>query len=321
MKKRLFIYLVVTQCLIILGIIIGIIHKNKFVLGVSINTINKKEVTISPGDNLRYYYEPKPNSKIKNDPLDPNVVNTINSDTLNERYNYTIKKNTNTFRIITLGDSFTYGLHVDTKNNWTELLEDMLRTQLSCSKYTNFEIVNLGVQGYDTAYEVERYKRRGQKYQPDLILWYIVDLNRIDEKFLGEYKKIINDSLGQQKLDATGRAQMRETIFRSTYNKAKGLYSESSILAYQQSALNLIKNYFSGPLALLINPSMTEEYKNELINISKKNKFAFINNIRRFNEMNGTFQNDGHPNKTGHRIIAEDVFNYLKNSSLIHCKN
>ena len=55
---------------------------------------------------------------------------TINNDSLNERFNYSENKDKNTFRIITLGASYTYGLYVDTKNNWTEILEDILTLKI-----------------------------------------------------------------------------------------------------------------------------------------------------------------------------------------------
>jgi hypothetical protein len=51
---------------------------------------------------------------------------TFNQDGLNERYDYNTTKPDGIFRIITLGDSFTFGHFVDTKDNWTERLEDLL---------------------------------------------------------------------------------------------------------------------------------------------------------------------------------------------------
>ena len=100
------------------------------------------------------------------------AVYNINSDTFNERFDYEINKDDKTFRIITLGDSFTFGYIVDTKNNWTELLEDKLN-QLHCANFDKIEVINLGVVGYDIQYSVERFKLRGKKYNPDLVLWLL----------------------------------------------------------------------------------------------------------------------------------------------------
>ena len=58
-----------------------------------------------------------------------------------------IKKNKDTFRIITLGDSFTFGMYINTKDNWTELLEDKLNSDMGCKNISMFEVINLGVGG------------------------------------------------------------------------------------------------------------------------------------------------------------------------------
>ena len=98
-------------------------------------------------------------------------------------------------------------MFVNTKDNWSKKLEDILNKNLSkCNKINKFEVINLGEYGYDIQYSVERYKIRRQKYKPHLILWFLKnddfeEINEImrenEEKYKvkieknGEYERLI----------------------------------------------------------------------------------------------------------------------------------
>ncbi|HRN70508.1 MAG TPA: SGNH/GDSL hydrolase family protein, partial [Candidatus Woesebacteria bacterium] len=158
-----------------------------------INPIEKGLVTSNQDSKLAYYYEPNPNSVEAVNEWGPYKGKyTINKDSLNERFEYAIDKPKNTFRIITLGDSYTYGLYVDTKDNWTEQLEDILNSKIQCRAIETIEVINLGVHGYDIQYANERFELRGKKYNPDLVLWLIksddlIQLNEVMYEKLASY--------------------------------------------------------------------------------------------------------------------------------------
>lgn len=106
--------------------------------------IKKEDVVFSSDSPLKYYYTLKPNLPESDSPdwLPYKAVYTINSDGLNERRDYTVAKDQGTFRIVTLGDSFTFGHFVNTSDNWTEKLEDLLHNDAKC-RGKNFEVINL----------------------------------------------------------------------------------------------------------------------------------------------------------------------------------
>ena len=119
----------------------------------------KKENLIFPEESeYQYYYELKPNiEEVDNkDWLPYEARYSYNGDGLNERFDYSTEKPADTFRIITLGDSFTYGHYVNTKDNWTERLEDMLNAPISdFPEIKKFEVINLGMPAFDIPYIVQ----------------------------------------------------------------------------------------------------------------------------------------------------------------------
>ena len=143
---------------------------------VSINSINSSHLIFTPTDNLKYFYEPSPNVKLEESIDNVTGVYKINSDSLNIEKDFKIEKPDNTFRVVTLGDSWTFGMFVNTNVNYPSMLEKKLNT-MTCDGIDNFEVINLGMIGYDVTYSAERYAIRGKKYNPDLIIWFIKDHN------------------------------------------------------------------------------------------------------------------------------------------------
>jgi len=71
------------------------------------------------------------------------------------------------FRIVGLGDSFTFGTGVRQEDVFLACLQDRLNAGLDEARY---EVLNLGIMGYDTRPEVELLKHYGLEFQPDLVV-------------------------------------------------------------------------------------------------------------------------------------------------------
>ena len=93
---------------------------------------------------------------------------------------YSIINPANTFRIIMLGDSETLSLTLAQSDTLAAQLENLLNQKPSLLRY---EVLNFGVEGYNTFQELEQLKTKGLKYNPDLIILNYV----LNDPVPGEY--------------------------------------------------------------------------------------------------------------------------------------
>jgi hypothetical protein len=73
----------------------------------------------------------------------------------------------NTFRILILGDSMTFGAGVKENLAYPRILE---RLFIDGGKYLHIEVINSGVPGYGTGQEYLLYERLAESVQPDLVI-------------------------------------------------------------------------------------------------------------------------------------------------------
>lgn len=72
-----------------------------------------------------------------------------------------------TFRLIAIGDSFTYGWGVSFEKTFEQRLERLLNANISKRRY---EVINIGVPGYNTAQELKWLDQVGAQLEPDIIM-------------------------------------------------------------------------------------------------------------------------------------------------------
>ncbi|MDO8446173.1 MAG: GDSL-type esterase/lipase family protein [Deltaproteobacteria bacterium] len=133
--------------------------------------------------------------------LYPGIIPSTKYDWSSRHKGYKLEKPHTTFRIVVLGDSFTFGQGVSRDETFPKRLESMLN---SYGGRIRFEVVNLGFCGLETRGELElltqaginpetwqpdeRY--RGLAYQPDLIiLEYTLNDSSTSGRTLEQIKK------------------------------------------------------------------------------------------------------------------------------------
>ncbi len=86
-----------------------------------------------------------------------------------------------TYRIIILGDSFTFGVGVGNNDTFSSYLSRLLNTNESKHKY---EVINAGVSGYGTWEQLEWLKMEGYKYKPDLVVTAFCEDNDMLDNYM-----------------------------------------------------------------------------------------------------------------------------------------
>lgn len=328
MKIKVFFVLIFVQILTIVFLFFQIKRKNGTTLGISVNPIDSTTIQRTQIGSLHYFYEPKANTTQEVHkiwlPYVPKY--TINSDTLNERYDYHVKKDLGVFRIITLGDSFTFGENVDTKNNYSEQLEDLLNARCLKNRY---EVINLGVPGYDIQYMNERYKQRGAKYKPDLVIMLFGDfqLFRINEELIKTEKDITKSNPNLDSLSITIKASKDlisnlgwDSILEWQRSQIKSLInsidSKELIVKFPFQCNNDKYNWYTQTFECWPFIAYNNIFKEIVGNSSKNKSISFLND---FVWKKNYSLPDGHPSVEGHKAIAADVFQYLTKNKLIPC--
>jgi len=284
MKSKLLFFVILSQVVLISFLGYQIYQKRKNVLrALSINPISKENIDFKLTGKLKYFYEPKIGSWYHRNSNSNYIINT---DTLHEVRDYSIEKPNNVFRIIAFGDSFTFGEGVADNNNWVKQLEDKLNEN---SQGCIYEVINFGVPGYDIEYSIERYKSRGTKYSPDLLIWFLK-----------------NDDF----------EQIREKEFIEKTTSEEIL---KDILTYQKSCLVELVNLKINKLLFLTFIFTDQKYKSIME--------SYVNNadIFLYDDLTDIYTDkknclpDGHPSKYGHQVIAQDVYKYLIKNKLVPC--
>lgn len=270
---------------------------------------------------LKYFYELIPNKIHQNSTewLPYLSKNNINADGLNEIINYDINKKADIYRILTLGDSFTFGVFTDTQKNWTELLETSLNEK--CKSKKKFEVINIGVPAYDIQYTVRRYKLRGSKYNADLLLWFIKDddFTTINEYLFPMEKKIADE----MKLDRNSKEYViANNDLYPSWQKAQAELvkdlGEKKLLLLQKKYLSELKKLKSTKLIYITFPFLENKYKSILQSFTNNKDILIFDKLEDIYVKNA-FLPDRHPNNYGHKLIADSILNYLNKSKIIPC--
>ncbi len=299
----------------------NVLRERKNVLGAQIVTRINKDALIFPKDGyLSYYFEPRPYSEevVQPDWLGYTVKYKYNADGIRDDKEYSIDKPHNIFRIITLGDSFTFGMYVNAEDTYSSKLAGLLNAG-TCGE-TKFEVMNFGVGAYDIEYAVEHFRRRGQKYQPDLVLWLVNEHNVLQ---LRDLLTPLEKQIRENTSDEEKRKLYAENKYYFATGKAQELleseYGDGYIFARQNDELDKFSKLYKGPLALYMfswSSAKTRDFM-KAYTLRRPDTY-FDGTLPDIGEMNGALP-DGHPNAQGHTIIANTMYQYLLKQKLVPC--
>ena len=199
----------------------------------------------------------------------------INSSGLRDRF-YPYERTDGFFRIVVLGDSFTWGFGVEQDQIFSELIE---------KTNNKMELINMGVSGYSTDQEYLLLQNEGLKYLPDLVILMFfnndvyentLDINYIiypKPKFSLIDGKLILTKRPQPKISLVRRIHYFLRTHLITYDSLVRvyLYSDSSLFTFFRDLVKRTANLFS-----------SKNSENDL-----KLTFAIFDEIKTLCETNG----------------------------------
>lgn len=265
------------------------------------------------------YYEPHPDMQfVRPSSVSGEATYLYNADNLHDRFDYERQKPQGTFRIAMLGDSFTFGLFVNTGENYTELLEDILRAK-SCT--ASIEVINFGVPGYDIAYAREFFRLRGSTYDPDLVIWQVALRDFYDfpagMTVLAEKYRKTYPLEGQEEYydDYGGPPWDRQA--REEFN---ALYGEDNIVDLQTRELLSIREDFPNELVIMSPdmgnlPRAADDQLDALVKRDKRVHLLLLDMLEQKD-----YLPDGHFNTSGHAKVAAFLADHLTKNSLVPCE-
>jgi hypothetical protein len=212
---------------------------------------------------------------------------------------------------------------VKTDQNWTELLEDKLNSNSLCPGIDHYEVINLGVHGYDIEYSAERFLRDGKKYIPDNILWFLKydDINEINEIFFPLEKQTasemgINNTMDNYYVSKSG---VPYPSWQEAMKRFRSKYTYEQIISYENESIQTVRKEFPNKLMFFTFATSDAETKKAIQTFANDNPQSF------YFEVNGLSENerfpDAHPNILGHQSISTDIYNYFKDHTSMLCSD
>ena len=242
-------------------------------------------------------------------------------------------KSETTARIISIGDSFTFGEGVKSEHVFPGVLESKL-FKSGCKS----EVYNLGINGHDLKDEYALLPLHLNIYQPDLVIWQFL-FNDISNYYLyHEWQEM----MAEKKVDFMISVPsfflyyIQERIWKIIKSKA---YYQSLLDVYNDPEywMDLENNLHKvhelvkqsgAEMFIVLFPTldMIDENTNRIELIHKKLGDLFTREDIPFLDITSSFQEnnpeslwvhriDGHPNETAHSIAAEEIFKYLEANS------
>lgn len=258
---------------------------------------------------------------------------------------HTIKKPEGVFRILGLGDSFTYGQGASFEETYLYRLEKMLNERRG--SHPRVEIIKAGMRRYFPEIERMFLEYYGLKYQPDLILIGFVP-NDVIDTFLGLEAIELDEKGGFLKSNLTvmyGKPitwlYMNSHLFRIILQKylisRKKSYKFNEVYkpnGFHEKDWREVEFQFKKiieiakkPVVIIHIPQDNLDDKNasypaeRLSNFCKKNRCYFIDTLPAMRKASKTqtlyWEGDGHCNGAGYKVIAETVYLKLLENKLI----
>lgn len=192
-------------------------------------------------------------------------------------------------RIFSMGDSETWGDGVATGETYSALLEDALRRERG-----DVDVMNLGVQGYDTLRELIQYRTYARRFPPSAVIL------AIDPNDFAPPYPLARLAPGEFEYYRSGIWMMGKALFEVALGDFEGDWSRSI------EALRAMRAEMQAPVYLLLLDHLNARMFRELEDWeASSDDVHLVDCSGRVNGNGSRFARMGHLNVEGHRLVAE----------------
>lgn len=231
-----------------------------------------------------------------------------------------MSKPENVYRIIVIGDSFTFGLGVELNESYLKQLENILNSK---SKNYEYEVLNMGIPGYTTLQEISFLIEKGIKYNPNMIvLEYLSDDIMNKSEYMEIRAEIIRKHNRTEESKTWNTVDEFEAIYEKIVSQRPFEKSWETVGTPLKILNNITKERNISVIVFFIAQdfrfNMTRQ-KEELIKTCNEYNWTFVDTaeIYRRNKLKDLTLNkyDLHPNAFAYRLYAEALYPYVINIS------
>ena len=246
---------------------------------------------------------------------------------------HNITKPDNTFRIIILGDSFTYGYLLNLSDSYPYILSRLLNENPPTN--LSFEVFNFGIPGYGTEQEVALLEEYGLRYKPDIVVLQVLhndivtasDFRKCSLKLSKKLVRVEQDLLQRVLLSYAKNLMLwscsHSLALKHFENHMKIVLRNIDYLAQLGENSNFTVIIFVYHTGGIVSPSDKEDEPYKFYTLVKKqamkNNLIYIDMIPSLSEIplkdrviNADLE-EYHPSAKSNRLVAEKLYEVIKN--------
>ncbi len=246
------------------------------------------------------------------------------------------------FKILALGDSFAFGNGVELSETYLSMLEHMLNNN---PKGQKFSIIKAGVVGYSTYNEKVYLEKQGLKYHPDMVMvqfwWDDLGVDQItylaDTGFLttgkirsnAQLRLFLNRyfrsyALMRRVFTVISKKSLFACRITKTSESQSSLNAKFAVTLREFKEIEALCGGSNISCLFILIPPKELVYANKALQLQWQSFCDFLNNnnIQYLDTLPALskaisrgepvyFRIDPHLNKTGHKILAEEIYQYL----------
>jgi lysophospholipase L1-like esterase len=254
------------------------------------------------------------------------------------------------FRILALGDSFTWGDKVaDSDSTWPAILERELGQQPGMA---TVEVISMAQRGYTTANEAELLQRLGWQFDPDLVIVQFFandalpsfpDFGRVGGEWLCPQRNLVPALFRTDLIESSAVVALLERLYnavrtrRPCYMRFGSLYSESSSTRREfETALDLMADSARArqtPVLMALFPYLApgewtatshplSSVHRQVAEIAEEKGLLVLDLAEQFADAGGNWrrwwatQYDSHPSSSAHRLVALALARFIMDRGL-----